>query len=117
MLATMTSNVQGCVGSAAVQAHAAPGFAADSVVALHRAFLGTPEIFAILAVVVLLFGASKLPQLGKGLGEAIGNFKRAKKEGEEQAQRPEVDATPRIDAQPVQKLDGSASSQVDAAHR
>jgi sec-independent protein translocase protein TatA len=31
----------------------------------------------ILAIVVLLFGSSKLPQLGKGLGEAISGFKKA----------------------------------------
>ncbi|MBM4345720.1 MAG: twin-arginine translocase TatA/TatE family subunit [Deltaproteobacteria bacterium] len=80
--------------------------------------LGTWEIIAILAVVVLLFGASKLPQLGKGLGEAIGNFKRAKAEGEANALRGnEVDATPRIDAQPVQKLDGTAAGQTDGVRR
>ncbi len=90
----------------------AAGFAA-----LHRAMLGTPEILAILAVVVLLFGASKLPQLGKGLGEAIGNFKRAKKEGEDQALRQEVDATPRIEAAPVQKLDSAAGGQSDGVRR
>ncbi len=86
--------------------------------ALHRAMLGTWEIIAILAVVVLLFGASKLPQLGKGLGEAIGNFKRAKADGEANALRGnEVDATPRIDAQPVQKLDNAANGQADAVRR
>ncbi|MSQ82478.1 MAG: twin-arginine translocase TatA/TatE family subunit [Myxococcales bacterium] len=63
--------------------------------------LGTWEIIAILAVVVLLFGSTKLPQLGKGLGEAIGNFKKAKQDGEQQALRTEIDATPRTDAAPV----------------
>lgn len=72
--------------------------------AVGRAMLGTPEILAILAVVVLLFGAAKLPQLGKGLGEAIGNFKKAKKEGEEAATRTEVDATPKIEVERKDKL-------------
>lgn len=72
--------------------------------AVGRAMLGTPEILAILAVVVLLFGAAKLPQLGKGLGEAIGNFKKAKKDGEEAAMRTEVDATPKIDVERKDKL-------------
>ena len=42
--------------------------------------LGTTEIILICAVVVLLFGVSKLPQLGKGLGEGIRNFKTSIKE-------------------------------------
>jgi sec-independent protein translocase protein TatA len=39
--------------------------------------LGTGEIILIVIVVMLVFGASKLPQLGDGLGRAIGSFKRA----------------------------------------
>ena len=39
--------------------------------------LGTGEIILIVLVVMVVFGASKLPQLGDGLGRAIGNFKRA----------------------------------------
>ena len=38
------------------------------------------EVIAILAVVVLLFGVNKIPQLGKGLGEGIRNFKSSIKE-------------------------------------
>ena len=72
--------------------------------AVGRAMLGTPEILAILAVVVLLFGAAKLPQLGKGLGEAIGNFKKAKKDGEDNALRTEVDATPKVEVEHQDKL-------------
>lgn len=39
--------------------------------------LGFWEILLILVVVALLFGGKKLPQLGKGLGEGISNFKNA----------------------------------------
>ncbi len=39
--------------------------------------LGTTEIILIVLVIVLLFGAKKLPQVGDGLGRAIGSFKRA----------------------------------------
>jgi len=39
--------------------------------------LGLPEMAIILAIAVLLFGSSKLPQLGKGLGEAISGFRKA----------------------------------------
>ena len=37
--------------------------------------LGPMELVLILAIVVVIFGASKLPQLGKGLGEGISNFR------------------------------------------
>ena len=39
--------------------------------------LGLPELLVILVIVVLIFGAGKIPQLGKGLGEGIKNFKDA----------------------------------------
>lgn len=39
--------------------------------------LGTGEMVLILLVVVVVFGSTKLPQLGDGLGRAIKNFKRA----------------------------------------
>ena len=40
------------------------------------------ELFAIVAVVVLLFGGKKIPELAKGLGQGIKNFKGAMKEDE-----------------------------------
>jgi sec-independent protein translocase protein TatA len=39
--------------------------------------LGLPELLLILLIVVIIFGAAKIPQLGKGLGEGIRNFKHA----------------------------------------
>jgi sec-independent protein translocase protein TatA len=39
--------------------------------------LGTGEIILIFVVVMVIFGSTKLPQLGDGLGRAIKNFKRA----------------------------------------
>ncbi len=44
--------------------------------------LGLPELLVILVIVILVFGAGKIPQLGKGLGEGIKNFKDAMREGE-----------------------------------
>jgi sec-independent protein translocase protein TatA len=37
--------------------------------------LGVPELLIILFIVIIIFGASKLPQLGKGLGQGLRNFK------------------------------------------
>jgi len=41
-----------------------------------------PELLVILVIVVVLFGANKLPQIGAGLGKGIRNFKDASKEGD-----------------------------------
>jgi sec-independent protein translocase protein TatA len=45
--------------------------------------LGLPEILIILAIALLIFGPSKLADLGKGLGEGIKNVKAAVKDGEQ----------------------------------
>lgn len=37
--------------------------------------LGLPELLLILLIVLIIFGAAKLPQLGRGLGEGIRNFR------------------------------------------
>ena len=37
--------------------------------------LGLPELLIIFAIILVVFGAGKLPQLGKGLGEGISNFR------------------------------------------
>lgn len=41
--------------------------------------LGLPELLIILFIVILVFGASRLPELGKGIGKGIRNFKDANK--------------------------------------
>lgn len=44
--------------------------------------IGFPELVVILVVAVLLFGGKKIPELAKGLGEGIRNFKTSLKEEE-----------------------------------
>lgn len=54
--------------------------------------IGWPEILVIILLVVLLFGARKIPDIGKGIGEGIRNFKkafRAEGEGKENSQKSE----------------------------
>jgi len=53
--------------------------------------LGTQELMIILIIVVILFGATRLPQIGKGIGEAIKNFKKATSE------KDGIDVTPKKD--------------------
>jgi sec-independent protein translocase protein TatA len=45
--------------------------------------IGFPETVVILAIVFLVFGTKKLPDLARGLGQAIRGFKDAVKEGDE----------------------------------
>ena len=49
--------------------------------------LGFGEILHILLIVVLIFGTSRIPELGRGLGEGIRNFKKSVR-GEEDEKKP-----------------------------
>ncbi|MFQ5698264.1 MAG: twin-arginine translocase TatA/TatE family subunit [Myxococcota bacterium] len=51
--------------------------------------LGVPELLIILVIIVVIFGASRLPQIGEGLGKGIRNFRSATHEP------PEIDVTPK----------------------
>ncbi len=53
--------------------------------------LGMQELVIILIIVVVLFGATRLPQIGKGMGEAIRNFKKSTSEPDS------IDVTPKKD--------------------
>lgn len=52
---------------------------------------GLPELLVILVIVVVVFGASKLPQLGKGLGEGISNFRDGLSKGKDDKALPKAD--------------------------
>jgi sec-independent protein translocase protein TatA len=74
--------------------------------------LGTGEIILIVLVVMVVFGASKLPQLGDGLGRAIGNFKRAvsgAKEIEVSVKKPEMGGSAQPEKQESAKPTDKAS--------
>ena len=43
--------------------------------------LGIPELIVILFIIILIFGASRLPEIGRGLGKGIRNFKDATRSG------------------------------------
>lgn len=42
--------------------------------------IGIPELIIILVIIMLLFGASRLPEIGRGLGKGIKNFKESTKD-------------------------------------
>jgi len=50
--------------------------------------IGSTELLILLGIIVIFFGASKLPQLGSGLGQGIRNFKKSLKEADT------IDVTP-----------------------
>ena len=51
--------------------------------------IGTTELLVVLGIVVVIFGARRLPELGSGLGQAIKNFKKGLSSKEE------IDVTPK----------------------
>jgi sec-independent protein translocase protein TatA len=65
--------------------------------------MGFGELVLILVIVTVIFGATKLPQLGDGLGRSIKNFKRAL------GSLNEIDVTPRTSASPEPKPDPKAA--------
>ena len=51
--------------------------------------LSMQELLVILVIVIVLFGATRLPEIGKGIGQAIKNFKKGMSESDE------IDVTPK----------------------
>lgn len=49
--------------------------------------IGGPEIIIIFVVILLLFGAKKIPELARGLGKSMGEFKKARNEFEDEMRR------------------------------
>lgn len=47
--------------------------------------LGMPELIVILVIIVIIFGAGKLPEIGSGIGKGIKNFKEATKQEEKKS--------------------------------
>ncbi|HCF05890.1 MAG: preprotein translocase subunit TatA [Desulfomicrobiaceae bacterium] len=56
--------------------------------------IGIPELLVILVIVLVIFGANRLPEIGAGMGKAIKNFKKATSEPEE------IDVSPKKDDAP-----------------
>ena len=51
------------------------------MIALGLGPIGIPELLIILCIVMVIFGANRLPEIGRGIGKGIRNFKDATKEG------------------------------------
>lgn len=75
--------------------------------------LGGPEIALIFVVLLLLFGAKKLPELARGMGKSLGEFKKARQEFEDEI-RSSGDEITRT-AQPAPKPSTPVTSETPAA--
>ncbi|HVF60724.1 MAG TPA: twin-arginine translocase TatA/TatE family subunit [Thermoanaerobaculia bacterium] len=56
--------------------------------------LGVTELIILFLIVIVLFGATRLPQIGRGLGEGIRNFKKGVRTGDEEDRAAEKDVRP-----------------------
>lgn len=66
--------------------------------------IGMTELLIILGIVLVIFGAGKLPEIGSGMGKAIGNFRKSVKESNE------IDITP---TQEEKKIESQEESNKD----
>ncbi len=60
---------------------------------------GTPEILLIIFIILLLFGAKKLPELSRSLGKSLGEFKKGQKEGTEPDKEDDVEKKEIVDSE------------------
>jgi sec-independent protein translocase protein TatA len=73
--------------------------------------MGAGELILILVIVMVVFGSTKLPQLGDGLGKAIKNFKRSV------GSLNEIDVTPRVNPNPEATSEAKPGSGSDPSRK
>ena len=74
--------------------------------------LGTPELIVIGVIVLILFGAKRIPDIGKGLGGAIREFRDARKEMSSDTAKQEKKEKPKQEASLESKLAQKVVNQV-----
>lgn len=70
----------------------------------------------IVAILVLLFGAKKLPQLARGIGESIGEFKKARKDFDEELKAGEKTAEQKLEGAGQSRPPASETKKEEVAH-
>ncbi len=71
-----------------------------------------PEWVIIFVVVLLLFGAKKIPELARGLGKSMGEFKKAKDEFEREIKSAEAEASEEKEEAKVKEVAGKEPSEI-----
>ncbi len=56
--------------------------------------IGMPELIIILVIILIIFGAGKLPEIGGGMGKAIKNFKNATTDADKKEEKQQIEDTP-----------------------
>lgn len=88
----------------------------SQIVPLFGAIPGGPEMLIILLVLVLLFGANKIPKLARSTGQAMGEFQKGREELNEELEDmkdgPETDTAPTAD---TTTADSGAASTTDSS--
>ena len=74
---------------------------------------GITEILILLGIALLLFGGSRIANIGKGLGEGIKNFKKGLKDGDDEVSPKIADG----DEKPSEKLTGGSSASSAASEK
>jgi len=74
-------------------------------------FLSTQEIFFVILIVVLLFGSKKIPELAKGLGKGIREFKNATGDIQEEIRKTSKEITDQVDVSKQAKAKSSKKSE------
>jgi sec-independent protein translocase protein TatA len=76
--------------------------------------LGMPELILIFVIALIVFGPKKLPDLGKSIGRAMAEFKKAQNEFQESIQSEMKDVEKSIDLEEIKRLEKLASSEPGA---
>ncbi|WP_299236826.1 Sec-independent protein translocase subunit TatA/TatB [Natronomonas sp.] len=76
--------------------------------------LGPPELLLIAGVLILLFGASKLPKLARSMGSATGEFKKGREQVEEELE--DLKEGDEVDREPDAEIDADAESDAEIAN-
>lgn len=71
--------------------------------------LGTQEMVLIFLILLLLFGAKKLPQLARGVGKSVGEFRKAREEFEDEIKKGAEEADKEDEKMATKKPEGTES--------
>ena len=74
--------------------------------------LGGQEVIIIFIIVLLLFGAKKIPELARGLGKSMGEFKKAREEFEREIKHSEAEASKSDDEVKIKEVAGKEPREI-----
>jgi sec-independent protein translocase protein TatA len=73
--------------------------------------IGFPELMIILVIIMIIFGAGKLPEIGSAFGNSIKNFKKSMKEAEEIQEATNLEASEDLNNSQTEDLNDSETSE------